>query len=372
MQNLKDLLRLSLVPQIGAIRIQTILANIPLHELVTYDRQQLQQIGWKEEQIQAWLHPKHALIEQALIWQEQKDHHIITIFDRTYPYLLKQIISAPVVLYIKGKIELLNTPQIAIVGSRQCSHYGEHYANYFAGELARQGLTITSGLARGIDGICHQAALEAHGNTIAVLGSGLNHLYPIRHQKLAEQIVAQGGSLVSELLPDTPPIADNFPRRNRIISGLSLATLVIEANQKSGSLITARYALEQDREIFALPGAIHNEFSRGCHALIKQGAWLVESPQDILELLHTETHFFTYNNDLSTDKANAEANPLTTKVNIPPQYTALFQHIQSITPLPPDQLADKLHCSIDEILIGLLELEMLNVIKQVEGGYIRT
>lgn len=187
-------------------------------------------------------------------------------------------------LFAQGNIDLLKTPQFAIVGSRSCTPYGQEKAYDFAQQLALSGLTITSGLAIGVDGLAHQGALSVNGGTVAVLGTGLNNIYPKRHKKLAENMREQG-LLLSEFWPDTPAYPSNFPRRNRIISGLSYGTLVIEASIKSGSLITARYAIEQNREVFALPGSIDNPQACGCLRLIQQGATLVLSVDDIINEL---------------------------------------------------------------------------------------
>ncbi|QDJ13643.1 DNA-protecting protein DprA [Mergibacter septicus] len=392
MYDLAELLRLSLVPQIGVVKIQQLLAQISLSELSCYSAKELQQIGWKENQIHAWLKPKQAIIDKTLEWQQQPQQHILTIFDPIYPPLLKQIPAPPPLLYIKGNLESLNTAQIAMVGSRHCSRYGEQLAIQFATELTQHNLTITSGLAIGIDSLSHQATLQAQGVTIAVLGNGLNRIYPYRHQKLAQQIIEQGGALVSELLPNIPPIAENFPRRNRIISGLTLGTLVVEATEKSGSLITARYALEQNREVFAIPGALYNGHSQGCHQLIKQGAWLVENVKDILDILSSQfLHDYLHQSlleqnftdtlrpsslgDLKTapiSNLNSPKAPSSPPIEpqIPPEYLTLYQHL-STTPIPPDDLATNLKITIPELLPALLELELQGVIKQVEGGYVK-
>lgn len=214
---------------------------------------------------------------------EQVGARIIPITSTDYPQLLKQISSAPPILYSRGAINNLHLPQIAIVGSRRMTRGGEINARQWSKFLASNGFTITSGLALGVDGCAHRGALDAPcGKTVAVMATGTETIYPRRHAELAEHILKSGGTLISEFHPNEKPLPTNFPRRNRIISGLSLAVLVIEAAIKSGSLITARYALEQNREVFAIPGSIHSPQSRGCHRLIKQGAHLVETAKDIV------------------------------------------------------------------------------------------
>jgi DNA processing protein len=222
-------------------------------------------------------------IGKTLKTLEQLQITVLTLDDSRYPPLLKEIPDAPPLLFCRGEVSHLTWPQVAIVGTRKATQGGFKLAELFASELSQQGLAITSGLALGIDGAAHQATLQAKGITIAVLGTGLAHLYPRQHSRLAEQIVAQDGLLVSEFLPHTPPINYHFPRRNRIISGLSLGVLVVEAALESGSLITAQLAADQNREVWAIPSSVFNLQAKGCHALIRQGAKLVEEPAHILE-----------------------------------------------------------------------------------------
>lgn len=221
----------------------------------------------------------------ALLWLEQPDQHVLCWDDPRYPALLAELTDAPPLLFVSGDPGALERPQLALVGSRRASRPGLECASRFARELAGGGFVVTSGLALGIDGAAHEGALQAGGCTIGVLGSGLERLYPTRHRLLAERIRHEGGALVSELPLDTPPQPANFPRRNRIISGLSLGVLVIEATPSSGSLITARLAAEQGREVFAIPGSIQHPGARGCHQLIRDGATLVEDIDDILSQL---------------------------------------------------------------------------------------
>ncbi|WP_394560038.1 DNA-processing protein DprA [Aquipseudomonas alcaligenes] len=221
----------------------------------------------------------------ALRWLEQEGQSLLMWDDVDYPALLAELSDAPPLLFVAGDRCVLERPQMAMVGSRRASHPGLDTAASFARSLAGGGFVITSGLALGIDGAAHQGALDAGGATVAVLGTGLQRIYPQRHAGLAERIVANGGALVSEMPLDCPPQASNFPRRNRIISGLSLGVLVVEASPSSGSLITARLAAEQGREVYAIPGSIHHPGARGCHQLIREGATLVESVDDILQAL---------------------------------------------------------------------------------------
>lgn len=220
-------------------------------------------------------------ITPTLKWLAQENNHLITLADSHYPKSLLEISAPPVILYAKGQLDLLTMPSIAIVGSRHATPQGEKNAENFAENLCRHGLCVVSGMALGIDGAAHRGAIKATGHTIAVVGTGLDIVYPAKHRELAHHIV-QRGLILSEFPLATPSIPSNFPRRNRVISGLSLGCLVIEANIDSGSLITARLAAEQGREVFAIPGSIHSPVSKGCHLLIKQGAKLVESIDDIM------------------------------------------------------------------------------------------
>ncbi|HHJ80708.1 MAG TPA: DNA-protecting protein DprA, partial [Candidatus Tenderia electrophaga] len=233
-----------------------------------------------------WLkQPDWKLVENDLNWlNSHPDHHIINIHEQRYPAQLRQIDSAPALLFAIGDSALLSTNQLGIVGSRNPSAGGKENSFHFAQSLSQAGLTITSGMALGIDAAAHKGALANNGKTIAVTGTGLDRVYPARHRQLAHDI-ATNGTIISEFPIGTPPLPDHFPRRNRIISGLSLGILVVEAAPKSGSLISARLANEQGLEVFAIPGSIHNPLARGCHQLIRQGAKLVETTTDILEEL---------------------------------------------------------------------------------------
>jgi len=237
------------------------------------------------ELAQAWLScPDEAMLARDLAWLAEPGHRLLRCTEADFPPQLENIPQPPAVLFVVGDAGLLLHPQVAIVGARGASAAGLVHARAFARSLAEAGFVITSGMADGIDGAAHQAAIDAAGATLAVIATGPDRVYPRKHHALARRIAAHG-ALISEFPPGTPARADHFPRRNRIISGLSLGTLVIEAGVRSGSLITARLAAEQGREVFALPGSIHNPLARGCHRLIRDGARLVEGTAEIIETL---------------------------------------------------------------------------------------
>jgi DNA processing protein len=273
-------------PGLGARQLRALFEAFgSIEAVLAASSAQLQAAGLKPEVAKALRHPDQALLEQDQAWLAGAGHHLVTIDQDQYPALLAAIPGAPPALWVVGDPDLLWRPQIAIVGSRNPSAAGLEHARDFAAELAGLGFTVTSGLAAGIDVAAHRAALDTPGaSTVAVLGTGPDRLYPARNAEVGRRI-AREGALVTELLPGTPAKRSHFPSRNRIISGLSLGVLVVEAGLHSGSLITARMAGDQGREVFALPGSLHNPMARGCHRLIKQGARLVECTDDIVSEL---------------------------------------------------------------------------------------
>ncbi|MDO6409981.1 DNA-protecting protein DprA [Pantoea phytobeneficialis] len=295
-------------------------------------------------------------------WLENPQHQLLSVLDNTYPPALAEISRFPPLLYVMGNAAALHTPQLAVVGSRQCSHYGKEWGGWFSQQLAAKGLTLTSGLARGIDGVAHRAALNASGKTVAVLGSGLKHIYPRNHQNLAQEIMNNEGALVSEFPLDTPPYATNFPRRNRIISGLSMGVLVVEASLKSGSLVTARYALEQNRNVYALPGSLGSEGSTGTHWLIQQGALLVSHPDQILDDLHSSLHWLPSTQPETIYSQDSDDVPL-------PFADVLANVGDEVTPV--DVVAERAGQPVPVISAQLLELELAGWIAAVPGGYVR-
>lgn len=280
-------LRLSRAPGIGSRALIALLEifKTPEHIVGASHAQLARVLGNNEADLFAITNePDIGRREKDIEWLAQQDSHLISILDNDYPELLREIPDPPVLLYIKGNPTVLSLPQLAMVGSRNPTHSGVENAKAFAGTLAPTGLLVTSGMALGVDTAAHVGALDAGGITVAVTGTGVDRIYPAGNRALAHRIVEQG-ALVSEYPLATPPLRENFPRRNRIISGLSLGALVVEAALRSGSLITARLASEQGREVFAIPGSIHSPQSKGCHQLIRQGAKLVETATDIMEEL---------------------------------------------------------------------------------------
>ncbi len=275
-------LRLARVPGINIVDALALLECLGGPEaLLAASTAELARAGVAGGGLLALARPDETALERDLRWLEVRGHCLLTADDPAYPPQLAATAGAPVALFVEGEPSALTMPQLAIVGSRSATAAGCEIAFDFAGRLSAAGLTITSGLAIGIDAAAHRGALAAGGMTIAVCGTGLEQVYPAEHAALAAAIATQG-ALVSEFSMGTPPIAANFPRRNRLLSGLARGVLVIEAAARSGSLITARLAGEQGRDVMAVPGSIHNALARGCHRLIRDGAALVESPEDVL------------------------------------------------------------------------------------------
>lgn len=302
---------------------------------------------------------EHADIAKALDWLEQPDNHLITLADLHYPRRLLETDQPPPLLYAKGNLQILKRPAMAIVGSRHATAQGETTAENFAESLCRAGLVVVSGLALGIDGAAHRGALKADGATIAVVGTGLDIVYPAKHKALAHQI-AQHGLLLSEYALGTPSINYNFPRRNRIISGLSEGCLVVEANVDSGSLITAKLAIEQGREVFAIPGSIHSPVSKGCHALIKQGAKLVESTDDILSELR---HIRLPNASL----ADSPNGLIPNWTNLPSEASPVLA-CMGFDPIFAEQIAARSGLTPGEVSTMLTLLELEGVVSHLANG----
>jgi len=344
-------------PGIGSKTFLKCLDFCPPEQLFAESRETLIKLGLRTQTIDAIKKPDWDTVEQDLLWREQKDNHILLFTDTDYPSQLKEIPDPPPILFARGDVDLMQFPQLAIVGSRNPSSSGLQIATDFASSLANTGFTITSGLALGIDAASHRGALAVQGKTIAVTGTGLDRVYPATHKELATEI-ANTGVLVSEFPPGTSAKANHFPRRNRIISGLCVGLLVVEAAKHSGSLISARMALEQNREVFAIPGSIYNPLARGCNALIREGAKLVETTQDILEELG---HFFqqpsVQSNTINTSQSN----------NLDAEQQNLLNYVL-YSPTSIDQLVNKTGFSVKNIASHLLILELQGYIIATNGG----
>ncbi len=358
-------LRLTLIPGVGSESQRKLLTAFGLPEAVF-------SAGYNALRSVVGSKTAHLLLEadnsQAVAaarqWAQASDQHIVTLADTAYPRALLDIADPPTLIYVRGRLDLLQRPALAIVGSRNPTPQGIKNAENFSAALAQSGLIIVSGLALGIDTAAHLAALSVQGDTIAVIGTGIDRIYPARNLDLARRIVKQG-CIISEFPLGTPAVAYNFPRRNRLISGLARGVLVVEAAAESGSLITARLAGEQGKEVFSIPGSIHSPQARGCHKLIKQGAKLVETVQDILEEL--DWH------DQCNEKGQASAFPLPT-----PSVTATGQEIQTdadelltligFDPCSIDELAARSGLSIEILSQRLLQLELNGHLANLPGG----
>jgi DNA processing protein len=327
----------------------------------------LRSLGTEPRLIDALRASNAALVDADLRWLEPSTHHFIHWGSPEYPALLRQLRDAPVGLYVRGNPRVLSSAQLAMVGSRNPTPSGRDTAHDFASHLARCGLTITSGLASGIDTASHEGALAAGGITVAVCGTSLDILYPPSNAALAESIVVDG-ALISEFATGTPPVKHNFPRRNRLICGLSLGTLVVEAAVRSGSLITARLAAEQGREVFAIPGSIHNAMARGCHQLIRQGAKLVETAQDILTELGPLAS--TLQESVALSKSADASGNFTSPLD--KDYEILLDAL-GFAPAGMDLLGLRTGFKPDVVASMLLILELDGRIESYPGGlYVRT
>ncbi|HEX5314961.1 MAG TPA: DNA-processing protein DprA [Gammaproteobacteria bacterium] len=342
-------------PGVGEARLRRLLDEFgsPL-AIARAGRARLRAAGLPESALRA---SASSAAAEDLQWASAPGHHLVAWGEAAYPPLLAAIPDPPPLLFVVGDPAVLADPQIAIVGSRNPSADGRDIAREFAAFLAGAGFTVTSGLALGIDAAAHAGALDADGATIAVMATGPEQVYPRRHEELAQRIAAKG-ALTSEFPPGTPPLPEHFPRRNRIISGLASATVVIEAALGSGSLITARLAAEQGREVFAVPGSIHSPLARGCHALIREGATLVERPSDILESLGAFAPASAAEEPREPDSdANADD----------PDYRAMLDAL-GFHPVSADTLGERTGLTPQAISSMLLILELRGEIEALPGA----
>lgn len=361
--NLRYYLALNRIPSIGPRTIGKLENRWPdLREMFQLPSKALEEAGLSPRLAQAIHTFPLSQVDQDLSWlQANQDHHLLTWNCPRYPALLKEIADPPVILYAKGQLSCLEQPTLAIVGSRNPSITGSENSRYFAKKISAHSVSIVSGLALGIDAQAHLGCLESTGLTIAVLGTGIDRIYPHRHARLAEEI-SQKGLLLSEFPLKSPPIAGHFPRRNRIISGLSLCTLIVEAAIKSGSLITARMALEQNREVLAIPGSIHNPLARGCHQLLQEGAKLITSVEEVLEELRIDNQCFSKFLEKKAT-ANKAVFPLASEKENLVKFIGF--EMTSV-----DQIIVRSGSSVDQVTSQLAELALQGIITSVPGGYI--
>lgn len=351
---LRSWLRLTLVPGVGGETRRRLLATFGLPDAIFSAGTTALRSAVGDRTAELLIgHDCDAAIDAALAWAGQPGNRLVTLADADYPQALLASADPPVLLYVKGDTGLLNRPGLAMVGSRNASRQGEANATAFATALSSAGLTIVSGLALGIDAAAHRGGLAAKGSTIAVIGTGADRIYPSANEALAREI-AERGAIVSEFPLGTPPLAANFPRRNRLIAGLCRGCLVVEAAERSGSLITARLAAEIGLEVFAIPGSIHSPLSKGCHKLIKQGAKLVESAQDVLEELRWEAV-------VAPPPRQSEASE---------EDAGSGQLIEAIghDPVDLETLAARTGLTTGQLLAMLLPLELEGRIGQLPGG----
>lgn len=359
MNNTRFYLALNRIYGIGPVTIKKLLRKWPeLEQMFAKSSSELEKEGLPRHLACAISSFDLDIVNEDVIWQSKsKTRHIITWDDEAYPPELKEIPDPPVVLYGEGDISVLKMPKLGIVGTRKPSIAGTELAQSFARELSQYGICIVSGLALGVDACAHKGCLNIGGKTIAVLGTGIDVIYPLRHTHLAEEIT-HSGLLLSEFPLKTRPFAGHFPRRNRIISGLSLGILVVEAAIRSGSLITANRALEQNREVFAIPGSINNPQARGCHFLLQQGAKLVTSVKDILDEL-----VLTIDN-VQEEKVSKAVDWLDSLDNSLIDYIGF-----EVTTI--DQLMRRSGMDIASVTCSIANLELQGMVKAVIGGYVR-
>jgi len=300
--------------------------------------------------------------------------HILSIEDKKYPWQLKNIYDPPIILYIKGNLSVLDSNQIAIVGSRDCTSSGAKAAEYFAYNLVKSDIVVSSGLARGIDFYAHNACVRANGKTIGVMGTSIDEIYPKNHEYLVSQILDNEGCIISELPFSTPPKAQNFPRRNRIISGLSKGVIVVEAKERSGSLVTARMALEQGREVFAIPGDIFNKEYLGTNKLLQNGAKLILSVEDVLEELDIRNKDIINKKNINfnlivKDKENNKID--NTVKNLGKDEKQIFEIINSVNNkiISYDFIVSNAKINPNKLSVALMNLELEGLITKLPGGY---
>lgn len=363
-QNLHFWLALKLIPRLSIKKKIKLVEKFGLSSLFNSPPSQ-KVLSITDKQYHALIKPNWDYINNIVSQSNKVNAQIITFDDVCYPRLLKEIYDPPLVLFLLGNAELLNHDQVAIVGSRGASVYGREKAYSFAFQLSRLSITVTSGLALGIDASAHSGALTQLGKTIGIIACGIDIIYPLRHRALYREIIEQGGAIVTEFLPGIQPKPGHFPKRNRLISGMSKGVLVVEAEVKSGSLVTAKNAIEQNRDVFAIPGSIDHHLSKGCHLLIKQGAKLVEELADIIEEINFSPNIGLNYNCEAYKKLDSKKNRAQDLYNDPLLASVGYETT------PVDKVVSRCKRPIEEVLTRLTMLELRGLVSAVPGGYLK-
>lgn len=365
-EDIKYWIWLSTLPGIGSKKSEKLIELFGGPRNLWYaKRKELEKIHFLSQEIieQIVSYPLKVLAQKHMEAIDKYNIKVIRIIDESYPVLLKNIYDPPMVIYVRGNLKA-DEQAIAFVGSRNATAYGNTVAEMLAGEVAKRGITVISGLARGIDSSAHEGALKSGGRTIAVLGCGPDIAYPPENQELMERIICSG-AVLSEYAPGTPPLRGNFPARNRIISGLSMGVTVVEAGEKSGSLITAEFALEQGREVFAVPGNVNSRYSKGTNKLIKEGAKIVTNVKDILEELNGPGSIDTETCHMTEDVAESDVYPIFTEQEVK------IINCLSKCPLHIDVIAVNSGLDIQEVTSNLSLLEIKGLVEQIPGKMFR-
>jgi len=367
---MRDWISLNMTPQIGPRAATKLLEKFGAAENVFHARRnELESLRLKPESIESILKREfHEKAEKELEKVKNLGGDVLILDDGGYPYLLREIADPPITLYVKGDWQTcFDAPCVAIVGSRRCSTYGANASEMLSRDLATNGICVVSGLARGIDTAAHRGAIAGKGKTIAVFGTGIDGVYPKENARLVDEILATGGAIVSQFPLGTPPLKDNFPYRNRIISGLSLGILLVEASERSGSLITARLAMEQNREVLAVPGNITSKNSFGTNYLIKSGAKLVQQWQDVVSELPAEISAAILPPKIDEKESRETEQPELVPANLTENERKIWQRLSADEATHIDILLEDSELSFGDLSAALLGLEMRELVRTLPG-----
>jgi DNA processing protein len=370
---MKDWISLNMTPGVGPRKATQLLEKFGSAENVFHaTRGELESLRLRAETVESILKREfHEKASEELNKVKEIGGDVLILDDGSYPYLLREIADPPITLYVKGAFEAcFEAPCVGVIGSRKCSTYGENASEMLARDLAEKGICVVSGLARGIDTAAHRGALRGRGKTIAVLGTGIDNVYPKENKKLTEEILDSGGAIVSQFPLETPPLKDNFPYRNRIISGLSYGVLLVEASERSGSLITARLAMEQNREVMAVPGNITSRNSFGTNYLIKSGAKLVQQWQDVVAELPPEISARILPPKLDAKPAEEESKqPALTPANLSDNERRIWSRLSADEPKHIDVLLDESGLSFGDLNSSLVQLDLKDLVRTLPGNF---